>query len=249
MCACFYDVEVGDVCCDNQLGYFFPVVIISVDGIVLPGTWANGSSCPLLWIFPESLFLAWVCAPFNYLQWCWWGVAGGPFLLMWYGEEWLRGNCKTWQPVRLLKMMPLCVWLWRRWWARLHCRIFFRRVLLGKIVRQLDFMLVFLIGRMCQSVMKESCHLQCIIVMNYYDKLNNRGVDDMLLFFLLFYFLVLTQCCWVQRLKFSLHNVNNKVMCRWCFELVWFILLNFFMCKFGWIVFFSSYTMGVCLWG
>ena len=37
LCACFYDVGVVDVWCGNQLGYFFPVAISSVDGFVLNG--------------------------------------------------------------------------------------------------------------------------------------------------------------------------------------------------------------------
>ena len=199
--------------------------------------------------FSESLFLVWVCAPLNYWQWCWWGVADGPFLLMLYGEEWLRINCKTWQLVRLLNLMPLCVWLWIRWLARLHCWIFCRRCLLGRSVRLIASMLVFLRGRMYRSVLKESYHLQCIIFLHCHYKLHNQGVGDMLLLFLLFHFLVLTQYFWVREINLSLHNVNNKLMCWQFFELVWFLLMIIFlMCKSGWIVFLPR-TRWVCVCG
>ena len=164
LCTCLYDVWVGDVWCDNQHGYLTPFDRSSVDGIVLPGTWANGNVCPLLWTFCESLFLGWFHEPLNYQQWCWWGVADGPFFLMLYGEEWLCGNCKTWQTVQLLKLIPIYVRLWRRWWAHLHCWIFLRRGLLGRSVRLLDSVLVFPRGSMRQSVMQESCHVQCIVL-------------------------------------------------------------------------------------
>ena len=51
LCACLYDVGVGDAWCDSQHGCFFPVAINSVDGLVLPGTSENRNASPFIWVF------------------------------------------------------------------------------------------------------------------------------------------------------------------------------------------------------
>ena len=145
--------------------------------------------------------------------------------------------------------MPLCAWLWRRWWALLHCWIFNPHGLLGRSVHLLDSVLVFLRGRMRRSVLQESFHFQCIVVSHFFDKQCNQGIGDMLPLFLMFHMPVMMQLWWARRLTLSQHNVNNKVICRQCFELVWFcLIINFLLCWFVWVVVFSR-TQWVCVFG